>query len=72
MPGVHLPLRTKEQWIVDRLGRRVRLASVNWFGAESAEPARRSSAGPTAPAYNMAKPRAVSRTSAWPPGSNRP
>jgi endoglucanase len=37
LPGVHLPLRTNEQWIVDRQGHRVRLASVNWFGAESAE-----------------------------------
>lgn len=35
--SVHLPLRTEEQWIVDQRGRRVKLASVNWFGAESGE-----------------------------------
>jgi hypothetical protein len=37
VPGVHLPLHTQGRWIVDRRGKRVKLASVNWFGAESAE-----------------------------------
>jgi endoglucanase len=36
-PGVRLPLHTRGRWIVDRRDRRVKLASVNWFGAESAE-----------------------------------
>ena len=36
-PGVKLPLQTDGRWIVDRRGKRVKLASVNWFGAESAE-----------------------------------
>lgn len=35
VPGVHLPLVTREAEIVDRDGRRVRLKAVNWFGAES-------------------------------------
>jgi endoglucanase len=34
---VKLPLQTHGRWIVDRRGERVKLASVNWFGAESAE-----------------------------------
>jgi endoglucanase len=29
-----LPLHAKGRWIVDRRGRRVKLASVNWYGAE--------------------------------------
>ena len=37
VPGVKLPLHTQGRWIVDRHGERVKLASVNWFGAESAE-----------------------------------
>ena len=32
-----VPLQTDGRWIVDRRGERVKLASVNWFGAESAE-----------------------------------
>ena len=32
-----MPLQTDGRWIVDRRGERVKLASVNWFGAESAE-----------------------------------
>jgi endoglucanase len=35
--GIHVPLHTQGRWIVDRRGHRVKLASVNWFGAESAE-----------------------------------
>jgi endoglucanase len=35
--GAKLPLQTYGRWIVDRHGERVKLASVNWFGAESAE-----------------------------------
>src|SRR3954451_19527061 len=31
------PLQTHGRWIVDNHGKRVKLASVNWFGAESAE-----------------------------------
>lgn len=37
VPGVALPLKTSGQWIVDQRGHRVKLASVNWFGAESGE-----------------------------------
>ncbi|MEQ0558092.1 cellulase family glycosylhydrolase [Amycolatopsis sp. NEAU-NG30] len=37
VPGVALPLKTSAQWVVDQRGHRVKLASVNWFGAESAE-----------------------------------
>jgi endoglucanase len=37
VPGVHVPLHTQGRWIVDRRGKRLKLASVNWFGAESAE-----------------------------------
>jgi endoglucanase len=33
----HPPLHTEGRWIVDRHGQHVKLASVNWFGAESAE-----------------------------------
>jgi endoglucanase len=29
----HLPLSTCGRWVVDRRGRRVKLASVNWYGA---------------------------------------
>ena len=29
-----LPLRTSGRWIVDREGHRVKLACVNWAGAE--------------------------------------
>ena len=36
-PGVRAPLHTDGRWIVNRRGERVKLASVNWFGAESAE-----------------------------------
>ena len=36
-PSVRVPLHTQGRWIVDRRGDRVKLASVNWFGAESAE-----------------------------------
>src|SRR5690242_15289635 len=32
LPG---PLHTEGRWIVDRHGRRVKLASVNWSGAET-------------------------------------
>lgn len=35
--AVSLPLRTQGTIIVDRSGQRVKLASVNWFGAESGE-----------------------------------
>ncbi len=30
-----LPLRTSSRWIVDATGKRFKLASVNWYGAES-------------------------------------
>ncbi|MBV9085651.1 MAG: cellulase family glycosylhydrolase, partial [Acidobacteriaceae bacterium] len=30
----HLPLRTDGSWIVDRTGKRFKLRSVNWYGAE--------------------------------------
>src|SRR6267142_5650081 len=30
---VVLPLSTCDRWIVDRIGRRVKLAGVNWYGA---------------------------------------
>lgn len=32
--GIALPLRTSGRWIVDANGRRVKLASVSWYGAE--------------------------------------
>jgi endoglucanase len=32
-----LPLRTSGRWIVDAEGQRVKLAGVNWYGAESAD-----------------------------------
>lgn len=35
LPAV--PLRTQDRWIVGADGKRVKLASVNWFGAESPE-----------------------------------
>lgn len=35
--GVAPSLHTEGRWIVDAQGRRVKLASVNWFGAESGE-----------------------------------
>jgi endoglucanase len=33
----HPPLHTQGRWIVERHGHHVKLAGVNWFGAESAE-----------------------------------
>ncbi len=32
-----MPLQTQDHWIVDSTGNRVKLASANWFGAESPE-----------------------------------
>ncbi|MGH3546460.1 MAG: hypothetical protein ACRDPW_11145 [Mycobacteriales bacterium] len=32
-----MPLRTQGRWIVDSGGKRVKLASANWYGAESPE-----------------------------------
>lgn len=32
-----MPLRTQDRWIVDSTGKRVKLASANWYGAESPE-----------------------------------
>jgi endoglucanase len=32
-----LPLRTSSRWIVDAHGKRFKLASVNWYGAESSD-----------------------------------
>ncbi|WP_083998981.1 glycoside hydrolase family 5 protein [Actinomadura kijaniata] len=37
VPGVVLPLHTKGRWIMDARDRRVKIASVNWYGAESSD-----------------------------------
>ncbi|HEX3731475.1 MAG TPA: cellulase family glycosylhydrolase, partial [Mycobacteriales bacterium] len=36
-PPSVFPLSTQDRWIVDAHGKRVKLASVNWYGAESPE-----------------------------------
>ncbi|HEV2310924.1 MAG TPA: cellulase family glycosylhydrolase [Acidimicrobiia bacterium] len=36
-PAVQTPLTTSGRWIVDATGHRVKLTSVNWYGAEAAD-----------------------------------
>ncbi|NRA45705.1 MAG: cellulase family glycosylhydrolase [Oligoflexales bacterium] len=36
LEGLDLPLATKGQWIVDKMGKRLKLSSVNWYGASDA------------------------------------
>ena len=36
-PQIQTPLTTSSRWIVNAVGHRVKLASVNWYGAEAAD-----------------------------------
>ena len=37
VPGPALPLHTESRWVLDANNQRFKMASVNWYGAESAE-----------------------------------